>query len=105
MSAILNFLLRAVLVAASLVFAASALVLSVALLGVWAARAAWLRLTGRPARPFAMGRGGRAMDEWLRRARATAASRTPRADAADRLGRRVGDVTDVDPRPAASEKH
>lgn len=43
---------RLVLLAAGLVFAASALVMVLLMLAWWVARVAWLKLTGRPVVPF-----------------------------------------------------
>jgi len=100
MPVILNFLVRLLLLATGLVFAAGLLLVFVALLAVWSLRAAWGRLTGRPARPFVMRMGPRAaFEEAMRRAQATQpASRTPRADAAAGPGGRLADVTDVEPK-------
>lgn len=98
MPTILSFLLRILLVAAGLVFAASVLVVFVLLLALWSLRALWARLTGRPVTPFVMRMGPRdAFSEMMRRAPA-AESRTPRADAAGGPGRRLADVSDVDPK-------
>ena len=94
MPTILSFLLRLVLLAAGLVFAASLAVVFVIVLALWLLRAGWARLTGRPVTPFVVRmhpRNGFAMYR-----RAGEGSRTPRADAAP-LGR-VGDVTDVEPK-------
>lgn len=97
MPLILNLLLRAALVAAGLVFAASLLVAFVLLLGLWSARALWARLTGRPVMHFVMRMGPRrAFEEMARRTRP--ASRTPRADAAAGLRGRLVEVSDVEPR-------
>jgi len=100
MPLILNFLVRALLVLAGLVLAAGVLVVSVVLLAVWAVRAAWCRLTGRPVLPFAMGMGrGSIFEDMLRRAQQAARpSATPRADAVAPRGRRFADVTDVEPK-------
>jgi hypothetical protein len=96
MPTILSFLLRILLVAAGLVFAASVLVVFVLLLALWSLRALWARLTGRPVTPFVMRMGPRdAFDEMMRRA---GPSRTPRADAAAGVPGRIGDVTDVEPK-------
>jgi hypothetical protein len=96
---LLSFLLRLLLVAAGLVFAASVAFLAVVLLALWALRAGWARLTGRPVTPFVVRMGpGRAFDDFVRRA-GPQASRTPRADAAGDPRARLGDVSDVEPRP------
>ena len=101
MPLILSFLLRAVLVVAGLVFAASLLVVVTLLLALWSVRALWARLTGRPASPFVVRFGPRAgFEEMVRRART--ASPTPRADAAAGPRPRLADVTDVEPRRTRS---
>lgn len=98
MPSILNFLLRAALLAAGLVFAASLLLVSVILIALWSLRTLWARLTGRPTTPFIMRFGPRAaFEEMARRARPQP-SRTPRADAAAGPRGRLADVTDVEPR-------
>lgn len=96
MPTVLTFLLRAVLVAAGLVFALSLAFAFVLLLAVWMLRAAWAKITGRPVAPFVMHMYPRDGFEQMYRRAAAQASRTPRADAA--AGRRVGDVTDVEPK-------
>lgn len=99
MPLILNFLLRVLLVAAGLVFAASLLVVFLLLLALWSLRALWARLTGRPVTPFVMRMGPRAaFEEAMRRAQAQAPSRTPRADAAAGPRPHLADITDVEPK-------
>lgn len=102
MPTLLSFLLRALLVVAGLVFAASLAVVFVLLLGAWLLRAAWCKLTGRPVMPFVMRMGPRgAFEEMMRRAQPQQPSRTPRADAADAAApvrRRIAEVTDVEPK-------
>ena len=99
MPTVLSFLLRLLLLAAGLVFAASVLVVFVTLLALWGLRSAWARLTGRPVLPFAARmRPGQAFEEMMRRARRPDASRTPRADSAAGVPGRIGDVSDVEPR-------
>jgi hypothetical protein len=96
MPTFMTFLLRIVLLAAGLVFAASLAVAAVLMLAVWGVRAAWAKLTGRPVSPFIMRvdpRGG--FQRMYRRGREGSA--TPRADAV-RPGRPRGDVTDVEPK-------
>lgn len=100
MPTVLAFLLRLVLLAAGLVFAASLAVVFVFLLAIWGLRAAWAKLTGRPVMPFIMRMGpGRAFEDMMRRARPFEPSRTPRADAVDGMRRGIADVTDVEARP------
>ena len=101
MPLILRFLLRVLLVAAGLVFAASVLAAFVLLLALWSVRALWARLTGRPVTPFVMRMGsGSAFAAMMRRA--PPASRTPRADTAAGVRARLVDVSDVEPRSPAS---
>lgn len=96
MPTFMTFLLRILLLAAGLVFAASLAVAAVLMLAVWGVRAGWARLTGRRVAPFTMRvdpRGG--FEQMVRRGRQGSA--TPRADAV-RPGRAVADITDVEPR-------
>jgi len=89
MQALLNFLIRLVLLAAGLVFAASLAVAVVLGLALWTLRQGWARLTGRPVTPFVMRvdpRGG--FDRMARR-----------APAAKPHAREIGDVTDVEAKP------
>jgi hypothetical protein len=97
---VLNFLLRAVLVAAGLVFAASLALVFVLVLSWWALRSAWARLTGRPVTPFVVGLGPRGVfDEMMRRAQARQGRPPPRAGGASAVGRgSLADVTDVEPK-------
>jgi hypothetical protein len=96
MHTLVSFLLRLVLLAAGLVFAASLAVVFLAVLGLWLVRAAWARLTGRPVMPFVVRMHPRdGFSRWARRAEPE--SRTPRADAAGLP--RVRDVTDVEAKP------
>jgi hypothetical protein len=48
----INFLFRLFLVAAGLVFAAGLAVVAASMLALWGLRAAWARMTGKPAIPF-----------------------------------------------------
>lgn len=96
MHTLVSFVLRLVLLAAGLLFAASLAVVFVAVLGVWLLRSAWARLTGRPVMPFVARMHPRdGFPQWARRAEP--ASRTPRADSAGLP--RVADVTDVEAKP------
>ena len=52
MNTIFKWLLRLVLLVAGLVCAASLLFAALLFLGLWALRAAWARLTGKPVAPF-----------------------------------------------------
>jgi hypothetical protein len=96
MPALLNFVVRLVLVAAGLLFAASLAVAFTLLLVGWTLRAGWAKLTGQPVSPFVVRIDPRGGFERMYR-RAGPASRTPRADSV-RPVRAVPDVTDVEPR-------
>ena len=96
MRTILTFLLRLVFVAAGLVFAAGLAVLFAAVLAIWALRAGWSKLTGKPVSPFIARIDPRGGFERMYR-RAEPGSPTPRADAV-RPGRGIGDVVDVEPK-------
>jgi hypothetical protein len=92
MHSILAFLLRALVLAAGLVFAASLAVVFAVALAAWLLRAGWARLTGRPASPFVV------------RADFRQAFRRGAAMRPDPVGtrlRRDADVTDVEPKPRA----
>lgn len=96
MPSLLTFLIRLILLAAGLVFAASLALAFIVMLTIWGVRAVWARLTGRPVMPFIMRidpRGG--FDRMYRPAQP--ASPTPRADSVQ-PGRKIRDVTDVEPR-------
>jgi hypothetical protein len=91
----MNLLLRVLMLLAGLVLAASLATVGLAMFALWGARAAWARLTGRPVTPFIVRmRPFGAFGDMM--ARAPQGSRTPRSDAA---GARIGDVTDVEPKP------
>lgn len=96
MPSFMTFLLRLFLIAAGLVFAASLAAAAIVMLAVWGARAAWARVTGRPVTPFIMRIDPRGGFERMYR-KAGQGSRTPRADSI-RPGRKIPDVTDVEPR-------
>jgi hypothetical protein len=93
MHIIIRFLVRALLVAAGLVFAASLIVLMLVLLALWCVRALWCKLTGQPVNPFVMRMGPRAgFDQVFRQAeRGEATFRKPKRSGMD-------DVTDVEPK-------
>lgn len=93
MPTFMNFVFRLFLLAAGLVFAASLAVGAVLLLTLWAVRAGWARLTGRPVMPFVFRINPRAGFDRMYR-KGARGSATPRADAV-RPGRGAGDVTDV----------
>ena len=94
MYSILSFLLRAFVLAAGLVFAASLTVAFALVLVLWLVRAGWARLTGQRVTPFVVRLDPRQGFERMAR-RAPGDGRASGAEAA--LARlRVGDVTDVE---------
>jgi hypothetical protein len=96
MPTVLSFLLRALLLAVGLVFAASLAIVFAVVLVLWLLRAAWARLTGRPITPFVMRfHPGQGFNRMYRRG--PEATRTPRADSVPTSGR-IADVTDVEPK-------
>jgi len=80
MPTFMTFVLRLFLLVAGLLFAASLSVAAVLMLALWGVRAAWARLTGKPAMP--------AMPFIIRKRRAN--NVRPR--------RAPADITDVEPR-------
>jgi hypothetical protein len=85
MASLFGFLLRVVLFAAGLVFAASLAVVFCVLLAVWLLRAGWASLTGRPRTPFVVRfRAGEGFRQ--------AYGRAPP------VRRPLADVTDVEPK-------
>lgn len=93
MPALMNFLLRLFLLAAGFLFAVSAGLAALLMVGFWGVRAAWGRLTGKPVTPFVVRIDPRRGFE--------SGSRTPRADSVA-PGRKISDVTDVEPRSMES---
>jgi hypothetical protein len=77
MPTFMTFVLRLFLLVAGLLFAASLSLAAVLMLALWGVRAAWARLTGKPAVPFII--------------------RTRRANIV-RPRRAPADITDVEPR-------
>jgi hypothetical protein len=85
MAFLFAFLLRVVLFAAGLVFAASLAVVFCVLLAVWLLRAGWASLTGRARAPFVVRfRPGEGFQRAYRRAQP--------------VRRPLADVTDVEPK-------
>ena len=80
-----GFLLRTLLFVAGLVFAASLAVVFLVLLALWALRAGWAALTGKPRSPFVV--RFRAAEGFQRTYRRAQTVRRP-----------AGDVTDVEPK-------
>ena len=94
MPLVTTFLLRILLVAAGLVFAASLAVAFVLMVAIWSVRVAWSRLTGKPVPPFIIRidpRGG--FERMYRRSE----QRNRRGEAVPPR-QAAGDVTDVEPR-------
>jgi hypothetical protein len=97
MPTFMNFLLRLFLLAAGLVFAISAGIAALLMVAIWGVRAVWARLTGQAVSPFIVRVHPRQGFEAMYR-RADGESRTPRADSVVQPGRKIADVTDVEPR-------
>jgi hypothetical protein len=96
MTALLNFILRIVLLAAGLVLAASMAAGFVLMLTIWGVRTAWFRLTGRPATPFIIRIDPRRGFERMYRRSDKTGRRKPHSGFV-RPARNV-DVTDVEPK-------
>ena len=92
-----SFLLRLVLFAVGLVFAASLAAAAVVLLALWLVRTAWARLTGRPVTPFIVRIHPRSGFQGLFRRTTAQPGTTPRAEPTHST-RHAGDVTDVEPK-------
>ena len=97
MPTFMNFLFRVFLIAAGLLFAVSAGIAALLMVAFWGVRAAWARLTGQAVSPFIVRIHPRQGFEAMYR-RADGESRTPRADSVVQAGRKIADVTDVEPR-------
>jgi len=97
MATFFSLLLRILLLAAGLVFAASIAFAFVLLALAWALRVAWAKLTGKPVMPFVVRMHPRQGFESMMR-RGVQPSRTPRADAIVPSRRSVADVVDVEPK-------
>lgn len=99
MPVLLTFLLRLLLLAAGLVFAASLAAAAVLMLALWGARALWARLTGKPVDPFVVRVGP--LGGFDRVYRSRGAAMHPGVDAGPRAPRAtvdIADVTDVEPK-------
>jgi hypothetical protein len=95
MQTVFNLLIRLVLLAAGLVFAASLALMALVLLALWGVRAVWCKLTGQPINPFVVRmRPGAGFDTVFR------PRQNAPADARPTKPGRVGmdDVTDVEPK-------
>lgn len=99
MQTLLTFLIRLVLLALGLVFAAGLLVVMMLVVAAWGLRYAWARLTGRPVAPFVFRMDPRAGFGQVYRGRwqggAPAAATAPLRPER----RELGDVTDVEAKP------
>ncbi len=101
MQTVFNFLVRVVMVAAGLLFAASLLMVTLLLLVIWGLRSLWARITGQAISPFVMRVDPRT--GFTRMYRRGAAGVPPAADTR-RSGDptrpvRMLDVTDVEVKP------
>ena len=98
MYTILSFLLRALVLAAGLVFAASLTVAFALVLVLWLLRAGWAKLTGNRITPFVMRVDPRqGFERMYRRApQASGAAGSATGVEAALARRRVVDVTDVE---------
>lgn len=99
MQTLFTFLIRLVLLAAGLVFAASLLVVMTLVASAWGLRSAWARLTGRPVTPFVFRMDPRAGFGQVYRGRWQAGATTPAAAPLRPERRELGDVTDVEVKP------
>lgn len=98
MQTLFTLLIRLLLLAAGLVFAASLLVVMAVIAAVWGLRYAWARLTGRPVTPFVVRVDPFAGFGRVYRGRSQGAPVSPAAPTRpDR--RELGDVTDVEVKP------
>lgn len=90
-----RFLVRVVVLAMGLVFAASLLLVVIALALLWGGRALWAKLTGQPLTPWVMRVNPRA--GWSRASQAASRWQSTAKQPQTRVGtgREVADVTDV----------
>ena len=101
MPTLVTFLLRLVLLAAGLVFAASLAAVVMLVVALWGIRYVWARLTGRPVSPFIVRIDPRAgFTRMYRRAGQGTAATQAQPVRPDR--REICDVTDVEPKPPRS---
>lgn len=96
MPTLLSFLIRLILVAAGLLFAASLAFAFMLMLSVWGVRAAWAKLTGRPVMPFIVRIDPRAGFD--RMYRGTGQRRAAPRSSAVRTRQHAADISDVEPR-------
>lgn len=99
MQAIFNLLLKLVLLAAGLVFAASLLVVALLFMLLWGLRALWARLTGQPVVPFVMRVDPRSGFGRVYRPQPSDTSDAPPPPVTGRLRGMQQDVEDVEPKP------
>ncbi len=93
MHTVFNLLIRLVLVAAGLVFAASLALLAAVLMLLWGVRAVWCKITGQPINPFTVRMSPRSgFDGFLRK------RQDPQSQDNPAKSKRVAtdDVTDVE---------
>jgi hypothetical protein len=96
MLTLMNFLFRLLLLAAGLVFATALALVATSMLALWGLRAAWARLTGKPAMPFIVRIDPRRGFGDMYRRRAQQPHRAPGANGLRPA--RAADVSDVEPR-------
>lgn len=99
MQAIFNVLLKLVLLAAGLVFAASLLFVAVLFMALWGLRAVWAWMTGQPLAPFTMRVDPRTGFGQVFRARAQPRRSEEAPTPAARLRGRSDDIEDVEAKP------
>lgn len=98
LSGVLRFFLKAVLLLCGLVFVASLVFVALVLLLVGALRQLWARVTGRPVQPWAFRVDPRAQWERFYRASGRPPGDGDGAPADKTPQRKLGDVTDVEPK-------
>jgi hypothetical protein len=95
MQTVFSFLVRLLLLAAGLVFAASLALMAIVLLALWGVRAVWCKLTGQPINPFVVRmRPGAGFDTVFRTRQSAPTDARPIKPG--RVG--MNDVTDVEPK-------
>ena len=96
MNTVFKLLMRLVLLAAGLVFAASLLFVAVLFLALWALRAAWARLSGKPVAPFVWRVDARTGFGSVFRARSGTATATDAGPTVPLARRQLPDIEDVE---------
>jgi hypothetical protein len=99
MNAVFRLLLRLVLLAAGLVFAASLLLVALLFFALWILHAVWARLSGRTVQPFVWRMASRPGFGSVFRPRAGAASEQDGAPSPQPGRRQLPDIEDVEVKP------